>query len=148
MSPGIEIHHNRALVAEIDVHLRACNASFVPPLSERVDISTFAQKIAARAERFEAWANQRLAGLVAAYCNDPERSVAFLTNVSVIPSYQGQDIASSLLQACIGHVRRSGFERIELEVDLLNLAATRLYHKHGFTIGSANLHSQILQLAV
>ena len=84
MNPLVHIHRNRASAAEIDAHLRACDDSFAPALSRRVDIDAYASKIAARAERFEAWANDRLVGLLAAYCNDPERRVAFVTSVSVM----------------------------------------------------------------
>ena len=148
MTPGVELQRNRALAGQIAAHLRACDDSFVPLLSERVDLDAFAEKILARAERFEAWSDQRLSGLLAAYCNDAQRRVAFITNVSVVPRCQGLGIASNLLQACIDHVRQCGFERLELEVNAQNTAANRLYYKHGFTIDSARQRTQILQLAV
>ena len=56
-------------------HLAHCDAHFVPPLSGRVDIDAYAAKIADQAERFEAWAGGRSSGLVAAYCNDPDRAM-------------------------------------------------------------------------
>lgn len=140
------IERNRAGAAEICAHLHACDASFIPALSTRVDVDSYAAKIAERAERFEAWADDRLVGLVAAYCNEPERRAAFVTSVSVIPAWHGRGLASRLLQSCIEHVRQAGFARIELEVDKQNTAAARLYRKHGFVLAASSGDSQTLHL--
>lgn len=145
---AIEMLRNRATVAEIAAHLRACDGVFVPPLSERVDLDDYAEKIVQRAERFEAWSNGQLAGLVAMYCNDPERQTAFVTSVSVLPARQGEGIASRLLQACTESVRQTAFKRIELEVGAFNSAATRLYKKHGFAVSHTRDQSHTMHLAV
>lgn len=142
------LQRNRADAAEVGAHLRACDASFVPPLGERVDLDGYAARIVARAERFEAWDQDRLAALVAAYCNDPARRMAFVTSVSVLPSRQGRGLASRLLRECIDHVRLGGFERIELEVDSRNTIAARLYHRHGFEPVGAHDHTRRLRLTV
>jgi ribosomal protein S18 acetylase RimI-like enzyme len=143
-----EIMRNRADAIEVASHLRACEAAFVPPLSERVDLDIYADKIVHRAERFEAWAADQLAGLVAAYCNDGEHRTAFVTNVSVLPGWHGEGIALRLLQACISFVRDAGFEQVELEVDLRNSKATRLYRKLGFMTTHFGVHSQTMRLAI
>ena len=148
MNAVIEIHRNRAGAAAIDAHLRACDDSFVPALSRRVEIDAYAATIMARAERFEAWSGDHLIGLLAAYCNDPAQRVAFVTSVSVAPLWQGRGIASRLLRDCIEHVRRSGMQRIELEVDVRSSAATYVYKKHGFSVASTDEQTQTMQLAV
>lgn len=137
---------SKADVAQIAAHLQACDAAFVPPLSGRVDIDAYARKIDDKAQRFEAWHDGELVGLVAAYCNAPDRSVAFVTSVSVLPDWQGRGIASHLLENCIGHIRELGFARIELEVDSGNGAARALYEKHGFIVGSTEGRSVIMTL--
>ena len=83
MTDAVEYCINRASEAEIAAHLRICNNGFVPPLSGRGNIGSYAHKITGKAQCFEAWANGELAGLVAAYCNAPERGAAFVTSVSV-----------------------------------------------------------------
>lgn len=147
-APAIDLHRNHAGAAEVAAHLRACDASFVPPLSERIDIDTYSAKIVDQAERFEAWTDGRLAGLVAAYCNDPARRACFVTSVSVVPDCQGRGIASRLLGACVAHARRAGFKHVELEVNHHNTAAADLYRKQGFAAVDSRDCSQILQLAV
>ena len=70
MNPKIEICTNRAGSRQIADHLRACDSSFTPPLSSKLELSSYAQKIARKADRFEAWVCDELVGMVAAYCND------------------------------------------------------------------------------
>lgn len=147
MSVGaLAFERNRARALDVAAHLRACDALFVPRLSERVGIDSYADKIASRAERFEAWDGDQLAGLVATYCNDLQGRTAFVSNVSVLPSHQGRGIASALLRACIAHVRASGFERIELEVDARNEAADQLYLRHGFVMAALRGQAKTLHL--
>ncbi len=144
----ITILRNCADELHVAEHLRACDARFVPTLSSRVDIDAYAARIVRHAERFEAWSDQQLAGLVAAYCNDAAGQTAFVTSVSVLPRQQGSGIASRLLQACIDHVGENGFERIELEVDASNSAATLLYQRRGFAITRAADRLLTMQLSV
>jgi ribosomal protein S18 acetylase RimI-like enzyme len=137
---------NRACLADVVAHLRDCDDSFVPLLSGRVDLDAYAEKIVGHAERFEAWSSDRLAGFVAVYCNDPQRRIAFVTSVSVLPHWRGGGLGDRLLTACIAHVRQAGFERLELEVDRRNMAARQLYLKHYFRVESTGESAQTLCL--
>jgi ribosomal protein S18 acetylase RimI-like enzyme len=138
MSNLIEYFSGCAEETQIARHLIRCNEVFVPRLSTRVEISDYAHKIFCNAQLFEAWTSNELVGLVAVYCNAPDNSMAFITTVSVLPSWQGQGIAKRLLESCIAHVRKLGFTRIELEVDASNRIATTLYVKHGFSTNRQN----------
>jgi len=148
MNCALEFCINRASATQIATHLRTCDVSFVPPLSGRVAIDDYAYKIANRAMRFEAWANGDLVGLVATYCNDSEGHVAFITNVSVLPEWHGKGVASQLVERCIGQASEHSFACIELEVAQWNVAAIRLYEKHGFSTVRINGESAIMQLAI
>ena len=74
---------------ELSAHLVRCDPHFVPRLSERLDIVSYAQKIHEKAVTFEAWNGGSLVGLVAAYMNDPDGREAYVTNVSVEVAFQG-----------------------------------------------------------
>ncbi len=148
MKCDLEICTNKANFGQITKHLRACDASFTPSLSDRLDLSGYAQKIAGKAKCFEAWVEGELVGLVAAYCNDPERRNAFVTSVSVLPGWKGRGLASQLLSQCIDYAETSGFERIVLEVGAQNFPALRLYQKHGFLADSKCGKSVIMHLAI
>lgn len=118
-------------------HFAACDASFDPPLSVRVNLSAYAEKLADHATRFEIWAGEdlkdsNLIGLVAVYCNAPDRLKAFISNVSVIPDHTGQGIARRLMEAALVHLRARGFTKVELEVSTGATAALGLYKTLGF----------------
>ncbi len=133
MNTRIEFIQNHSDTQTVMRHLFCCDADFIPPLSDRVEIENYAQKIVQQAARFEALMDGELIGLVAAYCNDFEQRVAYITSVSVLPSWQGRGIAAQLITQCIGHCRDQGFASISLEVDGQNLVALKLYTSRGFT---------------
>lgn len=147
MSESAEFLVNHSGVIELAAHLARCDDAFIPPLAQRVDIDAYARKLVDNATRFEAWHGMELVGLVAAYCNDPQRRAAFITSVSVQPSWQRRGLAARLMTDCLDHVRRHGFDRIELEVDHRNLAAAALYGKYGFATIRTSGASLIMTLA-
>jgi len=137
MIAPVEYLSNKASGPEIARHLSRCDADFAPPLSSRVEITEYARKIAGKAARFEAWSGGALIGLVAAYCNDRERRIAYITNVSVLREWTGRGIAARLLRRCIEHARGTGMRRIRLEVESDNAPAIKLYARSGFIAGEA-----------
>jgi len=130
---GVAFEMNSASEVQIVDHLALCDADFVPPLARRVDLAAYAQKIVDRATRFEAW-DGTLVGLLAAYCNDPESSAAFITNLSVRREWRGKGIATHLIELLVAHAGRAGFRCVRLEVDLANERAVDRYEKSGFAI--------------
>lgn len=144
-----KITRNRAEAAQVAAHLAACDATFIPPLSARVDLAAYADRIVRHAERFEAWSGPQLTGLVAAYCNDSNGRRAFITSVSVLPDWQGRGIASRLLRECVQFIRAAGFESVELEVHEANDAALGLYRRHGFADAAAgSAGTRMLELQI
>jgi len=123
---------DRSGLNEVLHHLQDCDTAFHPPLSRRVDLASYAEKLVRQSLRVESWDGDRLVGLVAVYCNDPGQGTAFVSNVSVSPDFARQGIARHLLQAAIAHVRALGFQRLHLEVDPQALPALRLYDSLGF----------------
>ena len=123
---------NKTTEFEIVNHLSACDADFIKDLVARINISEYGNKIYTRAVRFEAWADNILVGLVAAYCNDNINRIAYITSVSVLGLWQGNGIAAQLIQRCIEHVERLEMGSISLEVARENVPAIGLYTKNGF----------------
>lgn len=130
----------RSREADIRRHLTACDNHFIPPLASRVSIPDYAKRLASHATCFEAWSGDELIGLVAVYCNAPDRREAFVTNVSVLPGWTGQGIANRLMRDCIAHIDEKGFGRILLEVDGRAAGAIRLYRTVGFGAKEAQGH--------
>jgi ribosomal protein S18 acetylase RimI-like enzyme len=129
---------NQATLAEIAEHLASCDAHFVPMLSARIDIAVYAAKISDNAIRFEAWSDGSLVGLLAAYCNDPERRSAYITSVSIRSDRRGEGIATRLLHACVEYAKLHGLGQIGLEVAREHRTAIHLYQKCGFSLGARN----------
>lgn len=132
MNDSIKFSFNRTNIEQIADHLHVCNDFFIPPLSERVVIDDYARKIFENADRFEAWSGSDLIGLVAVYCNDINLRSAYITSVSLLPSWQGKGIASQLISRCLAYIKSLGFDRVDLEVHQKNKAAIILYRKYGF----------------
>lgn len=124
-----ELRRDAATPAELRAHLERCDASFRPPLHTRVDLASYADKLAARAARFEAWAEGRLVGLVAAYLDGPE---GWITDVSVEPAAAGRGIASALVGRCVEHAEGLRRASIALEVSTESEGARRIYERLGF----------------
>lgn len=138
MNPAVEYRSNMASEAEIAEHLSRCDADFIPSLSARVEINSYAKKIASKGTRFEAWSGGTLIGLVATYCNDRETRIAYITSVSVTHEWFGQGIAAQLLTHCIDHAKTMGMQQISLDVSPANLPAIKLYEKAGFIAKKTN----------
>lgn len=119
---------------DISLHLMACDESFIPALSSRINISEYAQKIYDKAITFEAWNKKsELIGLIAAYFSLQEFGIAFITNVSVNKNNKGKGIASQLLSNCIEYALKTKSKEIKLEVNIENTPAIAFYKKHHFT---------------
>jgi len=128
----VEYKINGATQEDVYAHLIACNANFVPFLTERIDISGYAKKIAVLSVTFEAWFEGILVGLIAAYFNDPKGRTAFITNVSVVKGLMGEGIASELLKKCVNYGIEKRFTEICLEVNKENHPAISFYRKFNF----------------
>jgi ribosomal protein S18 acetylase RimI-like enzyme len=123
---------NQASRDQIVALLQACDTSFIPPLSSRVDLDSYATKLFNHARLLEAWIQDDYVGVVAVYLNDARTRRGFISNVCVRPEHGGKGIASQLIARCKERAIRDGFDTLELEVSPTNLPAVALYQKSGF----------------
>jgi len=61
---------------------------------------------------------------------------AHITNIAILPTFQGRGLGEALLCEMIEQCREKGIERITLEVRVSNIVAQGLYKKLGFTEGA------------
>lgn len=127
-----------ATADQITAHLHSCDESFIPHLSASVEISVYAAKIVENSRRFEAWTNEKLVGLVAMYCNERARQIAFVTNVSVLSDMRGRGLALNLMEQAMRYAHDLNFKSIELDVGIDNNSAMNLYKKLGFFVQTRN----------
>jgi ribosomal protein S18 acetylase RimI-like enzyme len=123
---------NTATAGQVHEHLTICDEQFVPHLSKRLQISSYAQKLTSFSTLFEAWYGHQLVGLVAVYMNDAAKQRAFISNVSVLRNFEGRGVASALVMQSLTEAKVRGFSEVVLEVDSENIAARNLYVKRGF----------------
>ncbi len=122
---------NQSTLEHLKFHLYECSNNFVPKLDSYVDIESYAEKLISKALRFEAFFQEKLIGLIAIYYSVEEKK-SYISNVSVIPYFNGKGIASELFSKSLFFLREEKVEFIQLEVDLKNLKAIALYKKIGF----------------
>ena len=135
MSATDTIYKTRTASSEdIFLHLTECKDDFNPSLDQTVNLSEYAKKISEKAVTFEAWIDNRLAGLVAAYFNDVEKKSGYITHVGVLRDYKGKGIAFDLMRRCVEFAIQNGFNQIQLEVAEDNDKAIQLYKKLNFVI--------------
>ena len=137
MNQTVQFLLDNATVSQIAEHLQSCDDDFVPTLSSRVGIDAYATKIVTNAARFEAWAGGKLIGLIAAYCNDQDRRMAYVTSVSILKAWHGNGVAQRLVEQCVERTKALGFSEISLEVAADNTTAINLYKKCGFVVNNA-----------
>jgi ribosomal protein S18 acetylase RimI-like enzyme len=123
---------NESTADQVLSHLTVCAPFFEPPLDLRVVLADYAKRLVRQAERFECWNAKYLVGLVAVYCNAPDRANAFVSNVSVDPACARLGVAARLLTQAIHDARGRGFRCMSLDVNLGAGPALALYDKLGF----------------
>lgn len=127
-----EYRRNHATLIDLICHLEQCDEEYLPRLSARVDIRSYATKVMNHAVRLEAWEDTRLIGLLAVYCNDTQARTAFITNVSVLSQFQGCGIGRNLVRECIDFAKRNSLTEIKLEVNPYSTRAVNMYERLGF----------------
>jgi ribosomal protein S18 acetylase RimI-like enzyme len=131
---AVRFEEKTASQADVLSLLRQCDAQFDPPLHERVDLDSYAEKLWTHAVTFEAWAENCLIGLTAIYLNDPQGRSGYITHVSVASDFMNRGIAHQLMRLCLRKSVAQHFESVTLETSGKNDQAVAFYRKLGFDI--------------
>jgi ribosomal-protein-alanine N-acetyltransferase len=137
-SSEITYRTKTASLQEILANLKNCDKDYSPPLSTRVNLQEYAQKLFEKSITFEAWSDNRLIGMVAAYFNDLNSMNGFITNVCVENEFHGKHVGSELIGRCIQFGIENKFKNIYLEVNKYSKAAISLYEKYEFKLSGIN----------
>lgn len=125
---------NRSTIDHIYNHLKLCNSKFTPPLSGRVDLERYSAKIFYKGTNFEAWHDNLLVGIVAAYFDVSLRKSAYVTNVSVDSDHSNLGIAKFLMERCLEFAKASNVNEVVLHVFKGNERLIKFYAKFGFEV--------------
>jgi len=72
--------------------------------------------------------------LIACVCYDLEKAV--ILRIAVHPDHRGKGIAKELIRRCLDILTESNIKIVELDVELIQREAIRLYEKFGFRIAN------------
>ncbi len=114
-------------------HLEDVDTSFEVPLSSRLNIEEYTEKLYAKATLVESWDEDVLIGLLAYYV-DTDVKRAFITNVSVLVRYRGKDVATDLMRLALDKMKSEGIKHVVLEVHPAARHAQFFYRKFQFEI--------------
>ena len=134
------------LKSEIESLLKSVDTDFDPPLSTRISIPEYSEKIHKHATIFSIHQCEELLAFVALYCNDLGNSTAYVTMVGVSRNHRGIGLASTLIESSIQFLRTRGFKSVRLEVDKSNRNAIKLYDRLGFEKVEQNETSAFMEL--
>lgn len=129
-----EIKYSKTIEVErLTSFLNDIDEDFIPPMSKKISIPDYAQRLKDKAELLIALSGDQVVGLVGFYCNDPARKNGYLSILGVKKEFRQSGIGTKLLQTAIDTIRGTGIEKILLETVVAELKAP-FYAKHGFEI--------------
>ena len=129
---GVEVIAGHPQKAFIKDYVLKYDKDFYEPLSARVDMDAFSQKLSDMSTTFVVFKDGEVAGLICAYFYQPETKKGFITLVHTKHEYRGQKLSLPLLDAVKNYARKCHFESIDLFVSKQQVSAYNLYSRHGF----------------
>lgn len=118
--------------ATLESLLRLFGDLLPDPLSERVDVAVYAEKLLSRAEVATVEEDGRVVALGAIYTNDLESRRAFVTIFAVLPERHRRGIGRALASRLLARARQRGMRSCELLVMPGNVGALDFYRRSGF----------------
>ena len=117
---------------QIYTFLKKIDQDFPTPLSNKVDLNEYAEKILSTAEILSVVKNDQVVACIVLYCNDFNTKYAYIPLVGVLQQYRGLGYAKSLVSAAISIVKSREFKTIGIHTE--NSSALKLYQSLGFDI--------------
>ncbi|MBC2888705.1 ATP-grasp domain-containing protein [Gordonibacter massiliensis] len=113
--------------------LQEVNELFPVPLTEKVDLGEYANKLLCFATLVPSFEGDMLIGLVAGYTDRlSEDGRAYIALVAVRKGFQRRGIAQNLVESFLDICRQKGIEGVHLYTDCSNASAIRMYQRIGF----------------
>ena len=110
------------------------DSDFYEPLSVRVNLVAFAEKISRLSTMFVVVSSSHVAGIVASYFYDVESRKGFITLVHTKKEFSGKRLAYRLIDAVVHYAKMKNFLNVDLVVYRDNVAAFNLYLSSGFDL--------------
>ncbi len=117
---------------ELIQFFRITEKKFVPPISDRVDLFEYIEKLITEATVLTAkdQPSGEIIGVAAYYCNPQSFDLAFLSYIAVNSDQKG--IGSSLVEEMIRDCKKRGAKGIKTQTWVSNKRSMALFYKFGF----------------
>ena len=115
--------------------LQEIDKDFIPFLSQKVDLSSYCDKLLSNAQLFASYSDdENISGLVVLYANDFAKRYAYIPLVAVRKDCRGRGLAKELLVKAVSYVKKMGgqYKMYILGIHTNNPIALRFYQKLGF----------------
>lgn len=134
ISDDIVLYIGKVQVDFMYEYLTASDNDFYEPLSARVDLRMFAEKLHDLSTTFVIVYKQEIAGLIASYFYDQSSRKGFITIVHVKNEFRGKHLSDYLVKAVQTYAESINFVFVDLAVYRDNISAFNLYGKHDFKV--------------
>lgn len=86
-----------------------------------------------------------ICGIIAFYANNFELKTSYITSVMVAENARGRGVATELMNRAENYSRNNGMTKMQLEVNVKNVAAISLYEKLGYSTVEKKKDSSIME---
>jgi len=123
---------NSVLRKQLLTFLNNIDNDFNPPLSRKVNLRDYVEKIITNAELILDFDGDEIIGLVVVYCNDELNERAYIPLVGVDSLHRKKGIAKKLMVQAIQLARQKGFKVLGIHSN--NQIAIDFYKVLGFSV--------------
>lgn len=134
INDDIVLYIGKVHVDYIYEYLIISDKDFYEPLSTRVDLKSFAEKLHRLSTTFVIVCKQETVGLIASYFYDQSSRKGFITLVHLKDKFRGKHLSDYLVKAVQTYAESINFEFVDLAVYRDNISAFNLYDKHDFKV--------------
>ena len=133
MSPDLEFKIDKTTKEDLHEYFKIIDNTFNPPISSRIALDVYAERLANLSRRVELWEDDRLVGILAVYINADDKRSAFAAMYSILPEFRGDDDIQVGFRFWMEKLaRQADFDQILCEVYKENIGLINYYESGGF----------------
>lgn len=138
--------HSSATQRQIQSFLAEIESNFEPPLSQRLNILEYAEKLSSRAKIVCYKEKERIVSAILYYV-DNEKKTAYIPVLGSVDGFEGKGLMRTLMNEVEGTLLASNFSSLGLET-WLGSRALNIYIKRGFYVSSITEQRDIKRVNV